>query len=138
MLALKIEYFDMRTPKDIEPTFEAAIKRRPDGLFVLTNSFERPHRKRIVDLASKARLPGMYFGPMLVEDGGLMSYAANDTDLYRRAAVFVDKILKGAKPSELPVEQPTKFDLVINLNAAKQIGLTIPPQVLARADRVIK
>ena len=128
----------MRTPKDIEPTFQSAIESRPDGLSVLTNSFERPHRKQIVGLASKFRLPTVYFGPTLVEDGGLMSYGANDADLYRRAAVFVDKILKGAKRSELPVEQPTKFDLVINLNAAKQIGVPIPPNVLARADKVIK
>ena len=137
-LGLKIKFADMRTPKDIDSTFQAAIEPRPDGLSVLTNSFERPHRKQIVDLTSKFRLPTMYFGPTLVEDGGLMSYGVNDADLYRRAAVFVDKILKGAKPSELPVEQPTKFDLVINLKTAKQIGLTIPPNVLARADKVIK
>jgi putative tryptophan/tyrosine transport system substrate-binding protein len=137
-LGLKIRFFDMRMPNDIEPTFQAAVEPRPDGLSVLTNSFERPHRKQIVDLASKFRLPAMYFGPSPVEDGGLMSYSANDADLYRRAAVFVDKILKGAKPSELPVEQPTKFDLVINLRAAKQIGLTIPQSVLARADKVIR
>jgi putative tryptophan/tyrosine transport system substrate-binding protein len=137
-LGLKIRFFDMRTPKEIASTFQAAVEPRPDGLSVLTNSFERPHRIQMVDLASKLKLPSMYFGPTLVEDGGLMSYGVNDADLYRRAAVFVDRILKGAKPSELPVEQPTKFDLVINLNAAKKIGLTIPPNVLARADRVIK
>jgi len=137
-LRLKIGFFDMRSPKDIEPTFQSAIEPRPDGLSVLTNSFERAHRKQIVFLSSKFRLPTIYFGPTLVEDGGLMSYGVNDADLYRRAAVFVDKILKGAKPSELPVEQPTKFELVINLKTAKQIGLTIPPNVLARADRVIK
>ena len=137
-LGLKIRFFDMRTPKEIDSKFQAAVEPRPDGLSVLTNSFERPHRKQMVDLASKFRLPAMYFGPTLVEDGGLMSYGVNDADLYRRAAVFVDRILKGAKPSELPVEQPTKFDLVINLNAAKKIGLIIPPNVLARADRVIK
>jgi putative tryptophan/tyrosine transport system substrate-binding protein len=137
-LGLKIRFFDMRTPKEIASTFQAAVEPRPDGLSVLTNSFERRHRKQLVDLASKLKLPSMYFGPTLVEDGGLMSYGVNDADLYRRAAVFVDKILKGAKPSELPVEQPTKFDLVINLRAAKQIGLTIPQSVLGRADKVIK
>ena len=128
----------MRTPNDMGPTFQAAIKPRPDGLFVLTNSFERPHRKQIVEFAAKSRLPAMYFGPTLVEDGGLMSYGVDDTDLYRRAAAYVDKILKGARPADLPVEQPTKFELVINLKAAKQIGLTIPPNVLARADKVIR
>ena len=138
MLGLKIRSFDMRTPKDIDSIFQAAVEPRPDGLSILTNSFERPHRKQLVDLASKFRLPATYFGPTLVEDGGLMSYGVNDADLYRRAAVFVDRILKGAKPSELPVEQPTKFDLVINLKAAKQIGLTIPQNVLTRADKVIK
>jgi putative tryptophan/tyrosine transport system substrate-binding protein len=137
-LGLKIRFFDMRTPKEIASTFQAAVEPRPDGLSVLTNSFERRHRKQLVDLASKLKLPSMYFGPTLVEDGGLMSYGVNDADLYRRAAVFVDKILKGAKPSELPVEQPTKLDLVINLRAAKQIGLTIPQSVLGRADKVIK
>jgi putative tryptophan/tyrosine transport system substrate-binding protein len=138
VLGLKIRFFDMPTPKEIASTFQAAVEPRPDGLSVLTNSFERPHRIQIVDLASKLKLPSMYFGPTLVEDGGLMSYGVNDADLYRRAAAFVDRILRGAKPSELPVEQPTKFDLVINLNAAQKIGLTIPPNVLARADRVIK
>jgi putative ABC transport system substrate-binding protein len=137
-LGLKTKFFDMRTPKEIESTFQAAIEPRPDGLSLLTNSFERPHRRRIVDLASKFRLPAMYFGPTLVEDGGLMSYGVNDADLYRRAAVFVDKILKGAKPADLPVEQPTRFELVINLKTAKALSLTIPPPVLARANKVIK
>ena len=137
-LGLRVRFLDMRNPKDIEPTFNSLLEPRADGLSVLTNSFERPNRQYIVHLASKFRLPAVYFGPSLVEDGGLMSYGVNDADLYRRAAVFVDKILKGAKPSELPVEQPTKFDLVINLRAAKQIGLTVPQSVLARADKVIK
>jgi ABC-type uncharacterized transport system substrate-binding protein len=96
------------------------------------------HLKRIVEFAAKNRLPAMYAGPEFVDAGGLMSYAPSYTDLYRRAAVYVDKILKGAMPVDLPVEQPTKFELIINLKAAKQIGLTIPPNVLARADRVIK
>ena len=95
-------------------------------------------RKRIVELAGKHRLPAIYPDKEFVEAGGLMSYGADLTDLFRRAAVYVDKILKGAKPADLPVEQPMKFELVINLKAAKQIGLTIPPNVLARAERVIK
>ena len=137
-LGLKISYFRMQNPQEIEPTILAAVKTRPDGLIILVNSFERQQRKQIMDLAAKSRLPAMYFGPTLVEDGGLMSYGIDDTDLYRRAATYVDKILKGAKPADLPVEQPTKFELVINLKTAKQIGLTMPPHVLARADKVIK
>jgi putative tryptophan/tyrosine transport system substrate-binding protein len=137
-LGVKIQYVDLSDPKDIENIFRAASKARADGVFVLTTNFERPDRKRMVDLATKHRLPAMYFGPQLVEDGGLMCYGVNDADLYRRAATYVDKILKGAKPAELPVEQPIKFQLIINLKAAKQIGLTIPPNVLARADKVIK
>jgi len=137
-LGLTIKHFVMQNPKDIESTFRAAMKPRPDGFFFLTNSFERPYRKRIIELAAQSRLPAMYFGPTLVEDAGLMSYGVNDRDLHRRAAIYVDKILKGAKPADLPVEQPTKFELLINLKAAKQIGLTIPPNVLARADRVIR
>jgi putative ABC transport system substrate-binding protein len=137
-LGLTIKHFLMQNSKDIESTFQAAMKPRPDGLFFLTNSFERPYRKRIIDLAARSRLPAMYFGPTLVEDGGLMSYGVDDKDLHRRAAVYLDKILKGAKPADLPVEQPTKFELVINLQTAKRIGLAVPPNVLARADRVIR
>ena len=95
-------------------------------------------RRQIVELAVKSRLPAIYHRSEYVEDGGLMSYGVNITDLYRRAATYVDKILKGAKPADLPVEQPKKFEFIINLKAAKQIGLTIPPNVLVRADRVIK
>ena len=96
------------------------------------------NQKRIADFALKSRLPSVYNRTEAVEAGGLMSYAANDADQYRRAAVYVDKILRGAKPAELPIEQPTKFELIINLKTAKQIGLTIPANVLARADKVIK
>jgi putative tryptophan/tyrosine transport system substrate-binding protein len=96
------------------------------------------HHARIVEFAKKNRLPAMYSSPEIVDAGGLMSYGSNPTDQYRRAAIYVDKILKGAKPGDLPVEQPTKFEFIINLKAAKQIGLTIPPNVLVRADRVIR
>jgi putative ABC transport system substrate-binding protein len=105
---------------------------------VLGNPILNAHRKQIVDLATKHRLPATYARPEFVEAGGLIYYGTSYNDLFRRAAIYVDKILKGAKPADLPVEQPTKFELVINLKAAKQIGLTIPPNVLARADRVIK
>jgi putative ABC transport system substrate-binding protein len=105
---------------------------------VLQGGVFNSQRKQIVDLAVRSRLPAIYHALEFVEDGGLMSYGVSVTDLYRRAATFVDKILKGAKPADLPVEQPTKFEFIINLKAAKQIGLTIPPNVLARADRVIR
>ena len=107
-------------------------------MFLLTFALELQHRKQLVELANKHRLPAMYSGPTMVEDSGLMSYGVNDADLYRRVAAYVDKILKGTKPADLPVEQPKKFEFIINLKAAKQIGLTIPPNVLARADRVIR
>ena len=104
----------------------------------LPGGFTGFYRTRIVKLALKSRLPAMYNNARFVEDGGLMSYASDQREEFRRAGLYVDKILKGAKPADLPVEQPTKFDLVINLKTAKQIGLTVPPGVLARADRVIK
>ena len=137
-LGLKLQFVDIRDPKNLEHTFRAVTKARPDGVFVLTFALERQHRKQLVEFANKHRLPAMYSGPTPVEDGGLMSYGVNDADLYRRAAAYVDKILKGANPGDLPVEQPKKFDFIINLKTAKQIGLTIPPNVLARADKVIK
>jgi putative ABC transport system substrate-binding protein len=113
-------------------------KERAEALITLRGPLIVNQSKRILDLAAKNRLPAMYDDRSTVEAGGLMSYGANQADLDRRAAYFVDKILKGAKPADLPVEQPTKFEFVINLKAAKQIGLTIPPNVLARADKVIK
>jgi putative ABC transport system substrate-binding protein len=122
----------------LEGAFQAAAKGRAIAMITITNPVLSRHSTRIVKLAMKNRLPSMYEQSQYVEAGGLMSYAANDAEAYRRAAYFMDKILKGAKPADLPVEQPTKFELVINLKAAKQIGLPIPQSVLYRADRVIR
>jgi putative ABC transport system substrate-binding protein len=138
-LGVKLQYLDILSPKDVETAFQAAVKARADAvLFRVPGPFASSQRPQIAELAVKSRLPVIYDRAEYVEAGGLMNYGVNVTDLDRRAATYVDKILKGTKPAELPVEQPTKFELVINLKAAKQIGLTIPPNVLARADRVIK
>ena len=118
--------------------FRAAAKGRADALLVLGNPILNLQRQQVVDLAAKHRLPATYARPEYIDAGGFMYYGTNYPDLFRRAATYVDKILKGATPADLPVEQPKKFELVINLKAAKQIGLTIPPSVLARADRVIR
>ena len=133
-----LRYLDVLDPKDIESVFRTAAKGRADALLMLGNPILNSHRKQIVDLAAKHRLPATYARPEYVEAGGLIYYGTNYNDLFRRAATYVDKILKGAKPADLPVEQPTKFEFIINLKAAKQIGLTIPPNVLVRADRVIR
>ncbi len=135
---VKLQYLDVLSPKDIETAFRAASKGRTDAVLMLESSVFVLQRAQIADLAIKSRLPAMYSRREFVEDGGLMSYGTNFADLSRRAATYVDKILKGARPEDLPVEQPTKFELIINLKAAKQIGLTIPPNVLVRADKVIK
>ncbi len=135
---VQLQYLDVLGPKDIETVFRAASKGRADAVLALTNPILNEHRKALADLAIKNRLPGMYQASEYVEAGGLMTYGVSLTDLYRRGATYVDKILKGAKPADLPVEQPIKFELIINLKTAKQIGLTIPPNVLARADKVIK
>jgi putative tryptophan/tyrosine transport system substrate-binding protein len=135
---VKVQYLDVRDPKDIATAFRAAGKGRADSIIVLAGSVFNSHRTQIAELAVKSRLPAIYFRSEFVEDGGLMSYATDITDLDRRAATYVDKILKGAKPADLPVEQPKKFEFIVNLKAAKQIGLTIPPNVLVRADRVIR
>jgi putative ABC transport system substrate-binding protein len=135
---VQLQYLDVLAPKDIESAFQAASKGRADAVLVLANPVTISQRKQIAELAVKNRLPAIYPWPEFVEDGGLMTYGASITDLFRRAATYVDKILKGAKPADLPVEQPTKFELIINLKAAKQIGLTIPQSVLYRADKVIK
>jgi putative ABC transport system substrate-binding protein len=113
-------------------------KQRPDGLYVPSDAVLRINQKRIVGFALKSRLPSMYIDSPFVDAGGLMSYGADLADSYRRVAYYVDRILKGAKPADLPVEQPTKFEFVLNLKTAKQIGLTIPPEVVARANKLIK
>jgi putative tryptophan/tyrosine transport system substrate-binding protein len=138
-LKIQVQSLEVRGPKpDLEGAFQVAAKGRTPALITITNPVLSHYTTRIVDLAIKNRLAAMYEVSRYVEAGGLMSYSANESENYRRVAVYVDKILKGAKPANLPVEQPTKFEFVINLKTAKQIGLTIPPNVLARADRVIK
>jgi putative ABC transport system substrate-binding protein len=134
---VKLQYLDVLGPKDIDTAFREAGIARADAVLMLVATGV-PQRKQVVELAVKSRLPVISGRPELVEAGGLMTYGASLNDLYRRAATYVDKILKGAKPADLPIEQPAKFELVINLNTAKQLGLTIPPNVLARADKVIK
>jgi len=135
---VNLQYLDVLAPKDIGTAFQAASKGRAEALLALSSFVIISERAQIADLAIKNRLPAIYPWPEFVEDGGLMTYGPSSNDLFRRAATYVDKILKGAKPADLPVEQPTKFEFVINLKTAKQIGLTIPPNVLARADRVIR
>jgi|SRR5215471_2800428 len=135
---MKLQYLDVLGPKDIETAFRAASTGRADAVLVLSSPVFTSERTQIVDLAAKSRLPAMYPQQEFVQEGALMTYSVSVTNMYRRAATYVDKILKGAKPADLPIEQPTKFEFVINLKAAKQIGLTIPPNVLARANRVIR
>jgi ABC-type uncharacterized transport system substrate-binding protein len=137
-LKLQVQYLDVLDSKDIETAFRAAGKGRADALLTLAGGILSSQRAQFVELAVKNRLPAIYHQNLFVEAGGLMFYGVNVLDLDRRAATYVDKILKGAKPADLPVEQPTKFELIINLKAAKQIGLTIPPNVLVRADRIIQ
>jgi putative ABC transport system substrate-binding protein len=140
-LALKLKLEEIETqpePKGLESAFQTAKQKQVNAIITTVNRPFFGERKRIVELAGKYRLPAIYFSKEFVDEGGLMSYGSDYTDLYRRAAVYVDKILKGAKPADLPVQQATKFEFVINLEAAKQIGLTIPPDVLARANKVIK
>jgi putative tryptophan/tyrosine transport system substrate-binding protein len=136
-LGLQLQYRDIQDSNGIEPTFRAA-SRGVDAVLWLNNPVLLLHRAKIADLVAKSRIPAIYDEREFSEAGGLMSYGRDVLDLFKRAAIYVDKILKGAQPANLPVEQPTKFELVINLKAAKQIGLTIPPNALARADRVIR
>ena len=137
-LRLQLQSLEVRSANDFDIAFEAVLRERTQALIPSPEPLINTQLKRIVEFAAKNRLPAMYGGPEVVDAGGLMSYAPNHTDHYRRTATYVDKILKGTKPADLPVEQPTKFEFVINLKTAKQIGLTIPPNVLARADRVIR
>jgi putative tryptophan/tyrosine transport system substrate-binding protein len=138
-LGLTIQPWEVRDANGFDKVFAALNKQRPDGLYVPPSGpqmFANPNR--VADSALKSRLPSIYINRTFVDAGGLMSYAADEAESYRRVAYYVDRILKGAKPADLPVEQPTKFEMVINLKTAKQIGLTIPPEVLARANRLIK
>ncbi|HEU4343985.1 MAG TPA: ABC transporter substrate-binding protein [Candidatus Binatia bacterium] len=135
---VKLQFLNVLSPEDIEAAFRRAVNGRADALLAQGSGILNAHRTKVADLAVKSRLPGMYYAAEFVEAGGLMFYGVDFPDLHRRAAIYVDKILKGAKPADLPVEQPTKFELVINLKTAKQIGVTIPPSVLARADKVIR
>src|SRR6266516_4514080 len=138
-LKLTIQPWEIRAVDDFEKVFAALNKQRPDGLYSFgAGGVMRPNGKRIAGFALKSRLPSVYSNREAVEAGGLMFYGADFADSYRRGAYFVDKILKGAKPADLPVEQPTKFEVVINLKTAKQIGVTIPPNILARADKIIR
>ena len=137
-LGVKLLPLEVRSLDDFEGAFARAKKEGAQALITNSGPLINTQQRQVLDFAAKNRLPAMYHSPEFVEAGGLMSYAPNYADLFRRAADFVDKILKGAKAADLPVEQPTKFEFLVNVNAAKQIGLTIPPNVLARADRVIK
>jgi len=137
-LKLTLQPWEVRAADDFDRVFAALNKQRPDGLYVPVGPLMRNNEKRIVAFALKSRLPSMFSNREAIEAGGLMSYGADLADSYRRVAYFVDRILKGAKPADLPVEQPMKFELVFNLKTAKQIGITIPQSVLFRADKVIK
>jgi putative ABC transport system substrate-binding protein len=135
---LALQLWEIRAAEDFEKVFAGLIKQRPDGLYLAGGPLLMAHRKRIADSALKSAFPSMYVRREFAEAGGLMSYGADIADAYRHVATYVDKILKGAKPADLPVQQPTKFELVINLKTAKQIDVTIPQSVLYKADRVIK
>jgi putative ABC transport system substrate-binding protein len=137
-LKLTLQPWELRSADDFDRVFAALSKQRPDGLYVTQGQLLFANQKRSIGFALKSRLPSVYGRRESVETGGLMSYTADGAESYRRVAYYVDRILKGAKPSDLPIEQPTKFELVINLKTAKQIGVIIPQKVLARADRVIK
>jgi putative ABC transport system substrate-binding protein len=137
-LKLTIQPCEVRGTGDFDRVFAALSKQRPDGLYVSTGPAMFANQKRIAGLALKSRLPSTYPNRQAVEAGGLMSYGADQADSYQRVAYFVDRILKGTKPSELPVEQPMRFELIVNLKTAKQIGVTIDPNLLARANKLIK
>ena len=137
-LGLTVKSWEVRAADGFEKVFAALSKERPDGLYVPGGPLVATNRKRIVDFAAKSRLPSVYNSREFIDAGGLMYYGVDPAESYRRVAYYVDRILKGTKPADLPVEQPTKFELVINLKTAKQIGLTIPPELLARATKIIR
>jgi putative ABC transport system substrate-binding protein len=137
-LGVELEPFEVRSPQDIDAAFARMTEARPDALIVLQDALTLQHRKEIIDFTAERRLPGMFVAREWVQAGGLMSYGENLAEMYRRGAYFVDKILKGAKPADLPVEQVTKFELILNLKTAKAMGWTIPPEILATADDVIE
>jgi putative ABC transport system substrate-binding protein len=137
-LKVRLQVLEARAPRDFADAFSAMTKERAGGVIVLTSSMFYAERARIAELAAQSRVPAMYTVKEYAEAGGLMAYGVDLHESFRRAATYVDKILKGAKPADLPVEQPTKFELVINLKTARALGLTIPPWVLARADEVIQ
>jgi putative ABC transport system substrate-binding protein len=137
-LRVKLQFFDVLSPEDIDTAFRRTQEMRADALLAQGSGILNAQRTKVADLAVKRRLPGMYYAAEFVEAGGLLFYGVDFPDLHRRAAIYVDKILKGAKPADLPIEQPTKFEFIINLKTAKQISLTIPPNVLARANKVIR
>ena len=135
---MRLQFVEARGPADIDRAFSEMTRARAGALTVVSTPMFGSERRRLVDLAAKNRLPAVYPSREYVDAGGLMAYGPNLADSFRRAATYVDKILKGAKPGDLPVEQPTKFELVINLKAAKALGLTIPPSLLGRADHVVE
>jgi putative ABC transport system substrate-binding protein len=137
-LGLKLHAIEARGPAELDAAFKAVVDMRPNAFFTIPNGMFEANRTRIVEFATKSRLPGVFPNREFPETGGLMSYGPNFAANFRRAAAFVDRILKGAKPGDLPIEQPTKFELVINLKTAKALGLTIPPSVLGRADQIIE
>jgi putative ABC transport system substrate-binding protein len=138
VLRMTVQALEVRTPGDLEETYKAIVRARPGALLVMADRLFLHNRQRIMDFATKQRLPGVYAYRELVEAGGLMSFGPSYPGMHRRAAYFVDRILKGAKAADLPVERPTKFELVINLKTAKTLGLKIPPSLLQRADQVIE
>ena len=138
VLGMKMLSLGVRTLEEIEDAFTTIVRERPEALFVLADRLFLHHRKRIMDFAIQQRLPGVHAYRELVEVGGLMSYGPSYADMHRRAAIYVDRILRGERPADLPVERPVKFELVLNLKTAKALGLTVPPTLLARADEVIE
>ena len=137
-LGVQIQALRVLEPDQFQRVYAAMTKARAQALIIFSGSFTNPHRRELLDLAAKIRIPTMCGNPEWSEAGGLISYGHDRRDQYRRAAGYVDKILKGTKPADLPVQQPMKFEMVINLKTAKQIGVTVPPNVLARADRIIR